>query len=322
MGIRPADQIIHKAAWLYYAHGMRQDEVASELNISRASVAMYLRKARETGIVSISASTQLFANDVLARRLEDALGITGVWVVPATTRTPDPASEVPVVAASVFLDLVQPDTRVGVAWGRTVYTIADLMAHADLQGVTIVQLCGNLGAPYSYRPDECTMVIARRLNAKGINIYAPLVLSTEELASQLRSEPVIREQLEGIARCDLALFSVGTVDDDSHLVRCGAVDREELVRLRQLGAAGVIAGRIIDAQGRALDCDYNSRLISADLGALRAIPKRLVVVQEGSKFEPLKAALAGGLCTHLVLGADMAQRLLDEASSLQPVTMK
>ena len=73
MAIRPAEQIIHKAAWLYYAHGLRQDQVAKQLNISRASVAMYLRKARETGIVNISTSTQLFTDDVLARQLEDAL---------------------------------------------------------------------------------------------------------------------------------------------------------------------------------------------------------------------------------------------------------
>ncbi len=73
MAIRPAEQLIHKAAWLYYAHGLRQDQVASQLNISRASVAMYLRKARETGIVNISTSTQLFTDDVMARQLEDAL---------------------------------------------------------------------------------------------------------------------------------------------------------------------------------------------------------------------------------------------------------
>ncbi len=28
MSIRATDQIIHKAAWLYYTHGLRQDEVA------------------------------------------------------------------------------------------------------------------------------------------------------------------------------------------------------------------------------------------------------------------------------------------------------
>lgn len=313
MAIRPAEQIIHKAAWLYYAHGLRQDEVARALDISRASVAMYLRKARETGIVNISTSTQLFAEDVLARQLEDALKLDSVWVVPDGTRSSDPTDEVPIVAASVFLNLVERGARIGVAWGRTVYTIADQMAHADLQGVTVVQLCGNLGAPYSYRPDECTMEIARRLNAKGLNFYAPLVLSTEELATALRAEPVIREQLEGIAACDLALFSIGTIDADSHLVKCGAVDMTELHEIQVAGAAGVVAGRIIDAKGASLDCPYNRRLISAGIDALRSIPKRLVVVQEDSKFEPLKAALAGGLCTHLVLGAGMARRLLEQA---------
>jgi len=210
---------------------------------------------------------------------------------------------------------VKKGDRIGVAWGRTVYMIADIMSYADLQDVTVVQLCGNLGAPYSYRPDQCTMEIARRLNAKGLNFYAPLVLSTEDLAHGLRAEPVIREQLSGIRDCDLALFSVGTVDADSHVVKCGALSVGEMALLRKQGAAGVIAGQIIDANGKALDCSYNRRVISADLPSLSAIGKRLMVVQEDSKFEPLLAAHAGGLFTHLVVGARMAQRLLEHSGA-------
>lgn len=159
------------------------------------------------------------------------------------------------------------------------------------------------------------MEIARRLNAKGLNFYAPLVLSTEELARALRAEPVIREQLSGVGECDLALYSVGAVDADSHLVKCGALTPSEMADLRSQGAAGVIAGQIIDAEGKVLDCSYNRRVISAELASLRAIARRLVVVQEDSKFEPLLAAIAGGLCTHLVVGAHMAQRLLDHAAA-------
>jgi DNA-binding transcriptional regulator LsrR (DeoR family) len=315
MAIRPAEQLIHKAAWLYYAHGLRQDEVASQLNISRASVAMYLRKARETGIVNISTSTQLFTDDVMARKVEDAFGLDAVWIAPENAYLADPSTDIAVLAASVFLELVKKGDRIGVAWGRTVYTIADIMSFADLQDVTVVQLCGNLGAPYSYRPDQCTMEIARRLNAKGLNFYAPLVLSTEELAKSLRAEPVIRDQLAGIADCDLALYSVGAVDADSPLVKCGALSPGEMEALRSQGAAGVIAGQIIDARGEVLDCSYNRRVISAELASLRAIEKRLMVVQEDSKFEPLLAAIAGGLCTHLVVGAHMAERLLEHAGA-------
>lgn len=314
MAIRAADQIIHKAAWLYYTHGLRQDEVAKQLGISRASVAMYLRKARDNGIVTISASTQLFTDDVLAREVEDAFGLDTVWVVPPERNAVDPTAEVPVVGASAFLELIERGQRIGVAWGRTVYTMADIMPFADLQDVTVVQLCGNLGAPYSYRPDQCTMEIARRLNAKGLNFYAPLVLSSERLAQELREEPVIREQLASVAECDLALFSIGTVDEDSHVVKCGALMPDEMHRLRDNGAAGVVAGQMIDHDGKLLDCSYNRRAISADINSIRSIRRRMVVIQEDSKLEPLLAALAGGLCSHLVITTAMARRLLGRAA--------
>src|SRR5690606_3771810 len=132
-------------------------------DISRASVALYLRRARETGIVNIAASTHLFSQDVLSRRLEDAFGLETVWTTGAGTFGAHPAGEIPTLAANVFIDMVGNGTRVGVAWGRTVYAMADAMSYADREGVTVVQLCGNLGAPYSYRPDQCTTEIARRL---------------------------------------------------------------------------------------------------------------------------------------------------------------
>jgi DNA-binding transcriptional regulator LsrR (DeoR family) len=311
MAIRPAEQLIHKAAWLYYAHGLRQDQVASQLNISRASVAMYLRKARETGIVNISTSTQLFTDDVLARQLEDALELDAVWIAPENDYVLDPSTEIPTVAAAVFIEQVRKGDRVGVAWGRTVYHIADVMPYVDLQGVTVVQLCGNLGAPYNYRPDQCTTEIARRLNAEGINLYAPLVLSSEHLAAALLDEPVIREQLASISSCKLALYSVGAIEADSHLVKCGAITAADMQALGRAGAAGVIAGRLIDAEGQLMDCAYNRRCISADLGSIRAIAKRMMVVEEAEKFEPLVAAIRGGLVSHLVITTSMGKRLLE-----------
>jgi DNA-binding transcriptional regulator LsrR (DeoR family) len=314
MPIRTADQIIHKAAWLYYTHGLRQDEVAQRLEISRASVAMYLRRAREMGIVTITTSTELFSDDVLARELEDATGLTTVWIVPEDRQAMDPAAEMPVVAASVFLELINKGERVGVAWGRTVYHIADVMPFADLRGVTVVQLCGNLGAPYSYRPDQCTTEIARRLNAEGINFYAPLVLSSERLAEELRGEPVIREQLAAISDCQLALYSVGGIEEDSHLVKCGALSAQGMHEMGEQGAVGVIAGQLIDHNGQWMDCAHNRRCISADLDSIRAIKKRMLVVQEDNKFEPLIAALKGGFASHLVITSSMARRVLQHWS--------
>lgn len=309
--MRSSDQIVHKAAWLYYTHGMRQDEVARQLNISRASVATYLKRARESGIVNITTSTQRFQADILARRLEDMLDLDSVWIAAEGGHALDAETEIPVLAASALLEKISSGSRIGVAWGKTVYHIADVMPFADLQGVTVVQLCGNLGAPYSYRPDQCTMEIARHLNAEGINLYAPLVLSTGELADALRREPVIEDQLARISECDVVLYSVGGCDDDSHIVQCGALTTGQLAELRKAGAGGVIAGQIIDGSGRMMDCDYNKRAISADLDIIRHVPIRMMVVQERTKLEPLIAALRGGLVSHLITTQSLAEALLD-----------
>lgn len=309
--LRATDRIMHKAAWLYYMHGLRQDEVAKQLGISRASVATYLRRARESGVVNISTSTHLFTEDVLAREVEDALGIEAVWIVPEDRQALDPAAEMPVVAATAFVELINKNDRIGVAWGRTVYHIADVMPFADLQGVTVLQLCGNLGAPYSYRPDQCTTEIARRLNAEGVNLHAPLALSSERLAAELRREPIIQQQLATIPQCNLALYSVGGIESDSHLVKCGALSAGEVKSLAKSGAVGVIAGQIIDGNGDLVDCSYNRRCISADLDSIRAIPKRMMVVQENEKFESLVASIKGGFASHLVVTTSMARRLIE-----------
>lgn len=322
MAIRSNDQILHKAAWLYYTHGLRQDEVAQKLEISRASIATYLRRAREMGIVSISMSTELFSDHVLAREVEDATGVAAAWIVSEDRQAIGPDADIPTVAASVFLELINKGDKVGIAWGRTVYSIADAMPMADLQGVTVVQLCGNLGAPYFYRPDQCTTEIARRLNASGLNFYAPLVLSSERLADELRNEPVIREQLGAISGCQLALYSVGGIEADSHLVACGALSAADMHALGEKGAAGVIAGQLIDHDGQWLDCAHNRRCISADLASIRAIAKRMMVVREDSKFDPLVAALKGGFASHLVITHSMGRRILErwKSEGLGPAT--
>lgn len=81
--------------------------------------------------------------------------------------------------------------------------------------------------------------------------------------------------------------------------------------LGQSGAAGVIAGRLIDGDGQLVDCAYNRRCISADLDSIRAIPKRMMVVEQSDKFEALVAAIRGGFVSHLVVTTSMARRLLE-----------
>lgn len=304
--IEPA---VHRAAWLYYNHGMRQDEVADALSVSRATVVKYLRLARDSGAVSISVSGELFRHDVLAREIEDAFCLQAVWVVPDDTGS---ESEFSRVGATALLGLVASNTRMALAWGETIYSVVDHLPAADFSGVTIMQMCGNLGGNVAYLPDQCTIEMARRLNARGQNLYAPIVLSSETLAQNLLREPVIASQLAELPDCDLAVFSVGSCTSRSHIVSCGAITQGELRVAVRDGAVGVIAGRLIDSGGRQLDCSYNRRLISADLEALAAIPRRLVLVKNKEKCAGLLAVLRAGMASYLVVSRTVGREILDQ----------
>ncbi|WP_284164488.1 sugar-binding transcriptional regulator [Frigidibacter sp. SD6-1] len=309
----PQEHVIHKAAWFYHIQGMRQEDIAEALGLSRATVINYLKRARDIGAVTIRVPAGLFRDDVLARRLEDGLGLKMVWVVPDGSDGPE--VNFSQAAGMVLLDLVQPDSLMGLAWGETVFAMVDALPMTEVPGLSIVQMCGNLGTSFQYRPDYCTLEMARRLWAFGENLYAPLVLSSEELATAIRQEDTVRHQLERLRDCDLALFSVGSCGPESHVVKSGAVSPEELLLLMSRGAVAQVNARMIGADGAEIDCSYNRRLVAMELDDFRRIEKRLCLVSARDKVPALKAAIAGGHVSHLVVttsvAADLGRDLMD-----------
>lgn len=314
----PQEHIIHKAAWLYYGQGMRQEDIAEALGLSRATVINYLKRARDIGAVTIRVPAGLFRDDVLARRLEDALGLQMVWVIP--DGSDGPAADFSLAAGMVLLDLVQPDSLMGLAWGETVYAMVDALPMTEVQGLSILQMCGNLGTSFQYRPDYCTLEMARRLWAFGENLYAPLVLSSESLASAIRGEDTVRRQLERLRDCDLALFSVGSCGAESHIVKSGAVSAAELAQLVAAGAVAQVNARMIGADGAEIACPYNRRLVAMELDDLRRIPKRLCLVSGTEKVPALRAALAGGYVSHLVITGAVATEIGRDLPALDQAT--
>ena len=303
----PSDQIIHKTAWLYYGQGLRQEAIAEALGISRGSVVNYLKRAKDVGAVSIRLPTGIFREDVLARRLEDAMGLKNIWIIPdGTDGTPFDYS---VAAGQIILDQVKAGDKIGLAWGETLYYVVENMPTTDLEGISVLQMCGNLGAFGEYRPDQCTVELAIRFRATAENIYAPLVLHDPALAATLRAEPIIASQFERLKACNVALFSAGSCMPDSHVVACGAMTKEVLADHVKLGAAAMVVGRMIDKDGNELDCAYNDGVIAMDLDTLRAIPNRICFADRGEKAASLSAACRGGFVTRAVITTSVAKQL-------------
>jgi len=318
---RPAGQvsgenIVIEAAWMYYHEGLNQTEIATKLGVSRATIVNYLQEAKERGLIRISLASKAFTNHRLAQELRGKFGLGAAYVLPdGAGNQPGQEEEsfmrVARGAAEWLPSLLQPGDRLGVAWGRTVFEVAEALEPAETTDITVSQLVGSMATPYGFTAEICSAHMAQRLGAKCINLHAPAVLSDPDLAAQLRAEPIIRDQIDALSHCNKAIFAAGSCNHESHVVGSGVASHADLDWYVQQGATGVLCGRFIDALGRSIPGDLDDRMIGVELDKLLGLDMGLLVSAGADKVKPMLAAIAGGYVTHIVTNYATASALLE-----------
>lgn len=315
---RPAGQIsgeeiVIEAAWLYYHDGMNQNEIADRLQVSRPTVVNYLQEARERGFVRVSLSAQAFVQHRAAIALRERFGLTAAYVVPDHADPDVTLARVGRGAAEWLPPMLAPGDRLGVAWGRTIYSMTEEMAPTTTDDVTVVQLVGSMATPYGFAAEICSVNLAQRLGAKCVNLYAPAVLSNAALAQQLCAEPVIKAQLDALGTCNKAVFAAGSTNPDSHVVLSGVATPDDLAWYIARGAQGVLCGRFIDAAGQPIEGSLNERMIGATPDKLLGLEVGMLVSAGEDKVAPMLAAIAGGYVTHVVTSRATADQMLSRS---------
>lgn len=295
-----------RAAYLYHVRDLSQAEVAARLGVSRATVHNLLREARESGLVRVSFDPHLLGRADRARALAAAYGLEQAVVLPS--EDPDAALR---AAAGMVPGLVPAGATLGIAWGETVYRLAQRLPPTRRPDLTVVQLVGSMASPHGFNAEDCSTLIAGRLGAACVNLHAPAVLSDASLVARLGREPIIARQLDMLARCDAALFAVGLASRESHIVQSGVADLDTLEEYHARGAVGVVAGRFIDREGRPIGGSLDGRLIGITPETLLRIPRRIVVTFGAARADASAAALRGGFATHVVTDAAASEAMLE-----------
>jgi len=311
-GSRQDDYII-EAAWLYFHDGLNQNEIAKRLSVSRASVVNYLAEARRRDYVRITLDSDVFRNTRLGSQLKQKFNIVDVLVVPADTTSASRSFERVIRAASDWLpQFLEPGDHLGIAWGETIYRLAEVAPKLSLGDLTIVQLIGSKPSEIGFAAENCAATLAQRFGAQCANLHVPLLLSTPALCNALKAEPMIATQLQMIADCKKVLFAAGTTDPDSHIALTGLLDNDTLSAMRAKGAAGVICGRIIDHDGQPMPAPNENQMIGVTLEQMRNKDMGMLVSAGLDRVAAAKAAMRGGYVTHLVTCSASAEHLLSE----------
>ncbi|MCM2403365.1 sugar-binding transcriptional regulator [Rhizobium sp. S153] len=305
----PSNKIVAEVAWMYYVKNLNQGEIADALSLSRPTVISYLKLAKERNIVCIQVAPEHYRVNAMADALTEKYGLKSVHVVPDDGMQGEMLTRaVCEVAAHHLPNFLQKGDVLGVSWGQTVSFVSEYVPHWPIEDLTVRQLLGSIANPLLSTSESCTTEIARRLDAYCINFNAPAVCSSAALATALKAEPIIREQLENLHKCNKSIFSLSPCTPDTHVVQFKIATVEEIDEYRNRGAVGIIAGRFIDEAGQAVLGDLDERIIGADHDLLRKM-EGLLVVSGVFKLDAARAALRGGFVDHLVTDTKMAELL-------------
>lgn len=304
------DGLIAKIAWLYYVKGLTQGEIAKQQGLSRPTVIAYLKLAKSRGIVSIKLDPVHGRTNDLADQIREKFHLKTVYVV-----ADEQGNDIEILeavcefAAHALPDFLNPNDQLGVSWGETLSNMANMVPFVPIPGLVVRQLIGSMANPLVMTAESCTTEIARRLNAKCVNLNAPAVCSNVKLAEALRKEHIISQQLEKLRDCNKAVYSVSPCTPDTHVVRFKVSTREELKAYERRGAVCNLAGRFLDSNGNAVKGELDDRLLCVQLADLQRM-KGMLVVSGTHKAAPAVSVLRGDYADCMVLDEMLARAIL------------
>ncbi|MBI2002113.1 MAG: sugar-binding transcriptional regulator [candidate division NC10 bacterium] len=303
-----AAHLLVTVADLYYLQDRTQAEIARALRISRPHVSRLLKRARETGIVTISVRPPFGLSTGPAEELGKLFPLRDVRVVSAGGA---PLPRVAEAAGSYLASRIQRESVVGVSWGRTVRMIADVVPSDPRRSVEVVPLVGGMGpVGDEIHANEIARRLASRLGGKYYVLNAPALAERANARAMLVRDATVRGILERARKADVAVVGIGGMVASSTLVRVGYLKPDHLRRLRASGAVGDICSRFFGKDGAPCQSPLTDRVVGIELNDLRQLPWVVGAAVGTEKAPAILGALRGGYINVLVTDETTARAVL------------
>jgi DNA-binding transcriptional regulator LsrR (DeoR family) len=308
-------RLIAKVARMYHEGGIRQPQIATELNMSQARVSRLLRQASEIGVVRTVVALPPGVYTDLEERLQEKFGLRDAVVVDADGARGQVIPALGAATAQYLHATLMGGEVLGVSsWSATLLAAAQAMpARTSSRLDRVVQIVGGHGDPsVQVQANRLTGDLAAVTGARPVLLPAPGLVSSPALRRALVKDPAIGDVLRSWKELDLALVGIGSLEPSPLLRQSGnALTEGEQDQLRGAGAVGDVCLRFFDADGAFLSTPLDQRVVSIAPADLRHVPRRVGVAGGASKFRAIRAALRGGWVNVLVTDLDTARGLVE-----------
>lgn len=309
-------RLMVKIARLYHERGVKQSQIAQQLDVSQATISRLLKRAEEEQIVRVQVRVPVGAFPEIEDGIERRYGVKETIVVDCLGGDDQMILRDLGAAAAYYLETtLKPGEVIGVSsWSSTLLAMVDALHPFPKQfSAEVVQVLGGNGNPGAA---EHAVQLVRRLSSlvhgPAHFLPSPGITGSAEAQRAFLQDPYVREALARFARVSIALVGVGTLDPSQLLFLSGNVfSAQELDQLRRQRAVGDICLRFFDPDGNPIKTSLDDRVIGMQLDELRARKRSVGVAGGKRKREAIRGALRGKFMNVLITDRRTADWLLE-----------
>ena len=301
-------RLLAKIARMYHERGIRQPQIAADLNISQSRVSRLLQQASELGIVRTTVSLPSGVYTDMEEELEARYGLlTALIVEPGG----DVVRALGATAAIYLHETLSSGDIVGISpCSSMLLATADAMRpKTGLVVKVVTQLVGGNGDQVG--PTRLIARFANLTGARAALLSSPAVVENDMVRRALLADPAVTSVRQIWNELSVALVGVCSIQGSLLSQRSGkAIHRDRQPELVQLGAVGDVCLRFFDQDGNLINSPLNDRVMAISPKQLKAIPRRIGVAGGPEKHTAIAAAVKGGWINILITDLETAQRLL------------
>ncbi|NLJ41063.1 MAG: hypothetical protein GX352_05565 [Clostridiales bacterium] len=297
-------ELAQKVSLLYYENNKSQNEIATELEISRSYVSQLLSFARKSGIVEIIVHVDEFGLRMIREEVRFKTRFPGLKQVYIMKSQSEGFTELNLGKFSVpyIADMINDAEVIGVNLGQAVENTIDQLqrqSFADTSNKQVVQIMGGFSnsAIRAVQPNEVVRKLGTILNCDSYYLNCPAVVEQPQLRKALLREKSIETIANMWNHIDLAIMGIGVADGRSKLFNTLTPEMSEVVE--RSNAYAELTINFFDKEGKHIHLLEDNK-ISIPFRQLKKIKRKVVICYGEYKKKAIAAALKAGMIDVLI----------------------
>ena len=300
-----------RAAWLHYAGGLTQAEVARKLGLTSLKAHRLITKANNEGLVKVYIDGDIAECVSLEEALSEQHGLTYCEVVPDLEETNLPLKALGIAGAQFLKRTIEHSEHrsIGIGHGRTLAACAHCLPRVHQPDKQIVSLLGGFSKKFSANPPDVIHLLAQRTDAIAYVMPVPFFANSLEDKNVILQQYGIREVLQLASKTSIKIAGIGSISADAYMVANAMLDEKDIYAVYKAGARGEILGHFFGADGQLVETELSQRTMG--LSAAELSNTNLMAVAGGdTKVEAITAILKSGLLSGLITDERTARALI------------